>query len=454
MKKIQVLKTLLFLLPVICACNKENEWLETKTDKALVVPTTLKDFQALLNNEDIINLRDPSIGSVLAEDYYVPYAAWQSRPNASERNSYIMAAYPYEGENINDWNYPYTQVYYANLVLEGLDKIVPAERGTQWSQLRGQALFVRAWAFYNLVQTFTLPYNVTTASTDLGIPLRLASDLNAPSVRATVQESFDRILTDLKEAVSLLPDQAVVRTRPSRAAAAGMLARVYLIMRNYDQALSYADQCLAISPGLLDYNSLTATAARPIPLFNTEDLYHTRPIAYGILLVTRAFVDTFLYRSYATNDLRRTVLFSGTGNTIAFKGSYDASSSYYGGLATDEVYLIRAECHAAKGNVPAALADLNTLLVKRWRTGTFTPVTATNALSAWQRILEERRKELLFRGIRWTDLRRLSLDSRFAVTLSRTNNSLTYTLPPGDPRYAFLIPDNEMEFSGLIQNPR
>ena len=73
---------------------------------------------------------------------------------------------------------------------------------------------------------------------------------------------------------------------------------------------------------------------------------------------------------------------------------------------------------------------------------------------ALAKVLTERRKELLMRGLRWTDLRRLNRDSRFAVTLSRTVQGQEYLLPPGDPRYTLLIPNEVIVNSGIAQNSR
>jgi hypothetical protein len=82
-----------------------------------------------------------------------------------------------------------------------------------------------------------------------------------------------------------------------------------------------------------------------------------------------------------------------------FRGYYDYGGNQYTGIATDEIYLIRAECLARSGNTSDALKDLNNLLAKRWKTGiTFTPIQATNADDALVKILAERKKELLFRG--------------------------------------------------------
>jgi hypothetical protein len=97
------------------------------------------------------------------------------------------------------------------------------------------------------------------------------------------------------------------------------------------------------------------------------------------------------------------------------------------------------------------MTDLNRLLQTRWRIGTFTPLTSTDAGDALQQILHERRKELLFRGIRWTDLRRLDKDPQTATTLTRIVNGITYTLPPNDPRWVLPIPDYVLYFNPQMQ---
>jgi hypothetical protein len=100
------------------------------------------------------------------------------------------------------------------------------------------------------------------------------------------------------------------------------------------------------------------------------------------------------------------------------------------------------------------MADLNTLLSNRWNSS-FVPRTAANAAEALAIILTERRKELPFRGTRWTDLRRLNKDSRFAKTLIRPMNTISYTpLAPGDVRYTLLIPQAAIDLGGITQNVR
>lgn len=84
---------------------------------------------------------------------------------------------------------------------------------------------------------------------------------------------------------------------------------------------------------------------------------------------------------------------------------------------------------------------------------TFIPYTASTASDALNTILLERRKELLMRGIRWSDLRRLNKEPQFAKTLIRIEDGQTYSLQPGGLRYIFPIPLLVIQMTGIPQNP-
>jgi hypothetical protein len=77
-------------------------------------------------------------------------------------------------------------------------------------------------------------------------------------------------------------------------------------------------------------------------------------------------------------------------------------------------------------------------------------VDATEALNI---ILIERRKELLMRGLRWMDIKRLNKEDA-GIVMKRTINGQTYTLLPNDLRYSFPIPEDVISLSGMQQNPR
>jgi hypothetical protein len=441
----------------LSACQKD--FLDKKPNQALTIPTTLSDFQSLLDDNGDLN-QAPYLLVTSTDDIYTTDAGLISA-GAIIANSYLWQKDIYQGQTQNDWNKPYLQVFYANIILDGLDKFkTNTSNQAQFNAVKGSALFIRALAFYHLAQEFTLPYAPTTASSTLGIPIRLSADVNIKSNRGNLKQSYDQIIADLLKAKDLLPFKTDYKTRPTLQAALALLARVYQTTQVYDQAVQYATACLQLSNTLIDYNTLTASLSKPLPKAlpngNDEVLYYTALTSVNFFIIpTLTSVDTLLYRSYDNNDLRKSIFFSVKPNgIIQFKGNYSGTTAMFAGLATDEVYLIRAESYAREGNTTAAMNDLNTLLKNRWKKGTFLPLTAANSDDALKQVLIERRKELVFRNLRWTDLKRLNQDNRFAITLTRNANGQLYSLLPNDPRYAFPIPDDEIQNSGIPQNQR
>lgn len=443
-----------------CMClSCEKAFLEKKPDNALLVPVNLKDFQALLDNSNTVMNYAPFLSVYSTDDFYMTDNGFTSAP-LDVQNSYIWAAEIFPPTaTVTDWNRMYTQVFYANVVLDGLQDIKPeASLQTEYDQIKGSALFYRAFAFYQLAQQFALPYRVATAGGDLGIPIRLIGDVNKVSERGTLQKTYSQIIRDLKEALELLPAKGVFKTRPGKTAVLAMLARVYQTMEDHGRAGTYAAACLQLNNSLTDYNTLTVANARPFPPAlpdgNDEVLFYCIMVNSGLTSALSG-ADPELYRSYSSNDLRKAAFFTDKGNgLINFKGSYTGTANIFAGLAIDEVYLIRAESYARAGQTAEAMQDLNTLLQKRWKRGTFVPLTALNPEDALKMVLTERRKELVYRNMRWTDLRRLNQDARFAVKLQRQVKGNNYQLLPNDLRYVFPIPANVIAAGSIEQNPR
>jgi starch-binding outer membrane protein, SusD/RagB family len=455
---------LVVFLPVAhISCRKG--FLDAKPDQSLIIPTTLKDMQALLDNTGVHNVT-PRLGEMASDDYYILTAYYNGRV-LRDRNIYTWASGDiFAGDRITDWDNSYTSIYYTNTVLEGLDKIQEtSSNATAWEKIKGTALFYRAYGYYNIAQLFCKPYIETSAKNDLGVILRLSTNVSEPSRRVSVQQTYDQILSDLKESCKLLPStRTSFLTQPYKASAYAMLSRVYLSMQHYDSALYYSSESIQLHPTLLNYyNSIDTNLMYSFPRYNSEVLFHSYQSNTPLLThnTGSGYVDSALLSLYTDpHDLRKKVFF-GVLNTVTpqrpfFKGSYngtDASTFLFSGLANDEVYLTRAECYARRGDTANALKDLNTLLQSRWRSGKHVRVIAADANDALKKILNERRKQLCFRGTRWTDLRRLNQDARFAITLKKTVGQ-THLLPPNDNRYVYPIPDNEILLSGVPQNPR
>lgn len=442
---------------VLFATACKDSWLEAKPDKALILPRSLKDYQALLDNTaEFNNQLTGGLGEVGAGDFFLSDNDYLSLASPLERNTYLWKKdNMYEGEPNPEWSYAYERILKINIVLEGLDKMERAGAEEQWNQLRGSALFYRALDYFNLAQLFCQPYVGREASSALGLPLRLNANVNEKKGRSNLGDTYLQMIEDLEEAYDLLPSQQDYKTRPTKDAADGLLARIYLSMGNYERALFHSSRFLSNHDELIDYNDLNANANFPITILSKEVVFHGNIMMYTSLLNSRHQVSKELFDSYAFDDLRRNVFFVSTADSvIRFKGSYAGSRNFFVGIATDEQYLIKAECLVRGQNIIEGLNVLNDLLKNRWKKGTYIDFATNDADESLRFVLQERRKQLLSRGLRWADLRRLNFDPRFEVSLTRTANGMSHVLLPNEPRYTLPIPDDEMLNNPIEQNPR
>lgn len=450
MKAILIIITLSVAILIFGACDK---YLDVQSNNKLVVPKELDDLQKLLDNVRIMNNNFCSRGEKACDDYFVPEINYKAL-NDVEKLDYIWEDSQYNFSN--DWSSMYNVVYIANLVLERIDKIDRNEQNAaKWDGVKGAALFFRANSYLSLLWTYAKAYQQNTAETDLGIVLRETSDFNVKSVRASVDDSYKKVVADLETSISLLPLEPDHVVQPSKLAVYGVLARAHLSMRQYDLALKYADLYLQRRNELLDYNNsneVKLTAAFPFSLFNKETTFYME-LKPTILSNAYSNIDSVLYRSYDSNDLRKQAYFKLTANTVNFKGQYSGSTLLFGGVATDEIYLIRAECLARAGKLVEAQADLNNLLATRYKARTYKPYILTESGEVLKVILSERRKELVYRGLRWMDIKRLNLEGQ-EIVLKRLVDGKEYRLLPNENRYALPLPADIVRIAGIPQNPR
>ncbi|SDJ31933.1 SusD family protein [Pedobacter sp. ok626] len=458
-------KNIVFILVLLIYSGcKRSEFLDKKPNTSILTPTTLKDFQALLENNEVINAGGVTLAQLSSDEFTIPsYANWQGLLTVP-RNAYIWAGDIYNGQKgTSDWDNIYKQVFFANSVLDGLNKS-GFEHTDQGRFLKGWALFVRGYGFYDLVRNYCRVYDPGAASSDLGIPLRLKSGIDYMEQRSTMQESLDQIFSDLFIAEQLLPEQrpSANLNRPSKIAVYALLARISLDTRDYEKAEVYADKSLALYSNLTDYNNISKTSNTPFPITNPELIYISTPSldysnVIGAAASTVARINVNLINLYNSNDLRLPIYFAKEADGSyrkkrGYSGAVTANYPFYG-LATDELFLIKAECLARRNQVNASMDKLNQLLIRRFAPASFRPATSTSAAEALNIVLLERQKELVWRGLRWFDLKRLNKEGA-NITLTRQVNEKTYTLPPNDNRWVFPIYPDEVALSGIKQNPR
>jgi len=451
-------KIILFLAILsILGCSKK---LDLKPDSTLVIPESSKDLENILDNSDVIN-STPALAQLSSDEYFIPNLQyWEALQVATARNLYIWNTDIFEGATqVADWTVPYNAIFYANSVLDILSK-QDITNDIEKKNIKGWALFIRSYNFYTLVSLYSKAYNEATAASDLGIPIKLSSDIKEIVQRSSVQKTYDQITNDILAASELLNTNITdgKRNRPSKVAAYALLARIYLSMRKYDQAEIYADKCLALYSTLIDYNTLDTTATSAFTYNSSETIYFSQqivefsPTSYGSDLSYG--LDTNLVALYKPEDLRLPIYFekNSIGN-YNFKAVNSTLQYPFTGLATDEIYLIKSECLSRRGETNEAISTLNNLIKSRMKVGSFVAITASSANDALEKILLERRKSLVWRSLRWTDLKRFNLEGR-NLTLSRNLNGTIYNLDANSPKYVLPIPDDEIALSGIQQNIR
>lgn len=459
MKPLQITCNILILFGtlIIILNSSCKKYLDKKSDSTLTVPATLSDLQGLLDDGNLMNIQTtPSLGEASSDDYFIPEDVYNSLIER-ERRVYTWTLGEYKFQN--DWSVCYTPIYNSNICLETINKISKSEKNeAEWNNIKGSALFFRAYYFFNLSMIYAKAYDRNSANSDLGIVLRMSSDFNIVSERASVAATYNQIVSDTKESALYLPDHPLHVMRPSKAAAFGLLAKVYLSMREYDSAFKYSNLCLQIKDELIDYNNdndINGSLAdnTPFKRFNKETIFYTEMnTKVTVHYPWQAYIDSLLYQSYDDNDLRKIAFFYDKNGYKAFKGGYAGNQYlFFSGIATDEIYLIRSECNARANRTAEAVTDLNTLLQRRWAAGSFTPFSDLNQSETVKMILSERRKELLMRGGRWMDIKRLNKEGA-DITPNRETDQHIFSLKPNSDYYALPLPDDIIKITGIPQN--
>jgi tetratricopeptide (TPR) repeat protein len=438
----------LLLCPISC-----TGLLDEKPDLALVTPTTINELWALLDNTNQVMNAEPSNLDVMSDDILF----LDSKVSALSEDQFRLYTWSKEAISTSldsDWSRPYEQILFANVVLSELENYPEADKQTaEWSNLKGAALFYRSYAYFSLAKSFCPAYNPETADGQLGLVLRDSPEVDRELQRGTLSQTFDLILQDLLSSVDLLAPLPQTNTRPSQAGAYAMLSRVYLYMGAFQESLEYADLALGIQGELLDYNEVDSLLARPMVGHLEEVIFYSELIFRSYYFFSSgSAVNPELTDQYEENDMRKKLFFFPRDGFLAFRGQYSYLANAFGGLAVDEVLLSKAESEARLGRDGAALASLNTLLEKRIAADSYIPLEGVEGGELLELILLERRKELVLRGIRWGDIKRLSVLGE-GVVLKRQVGEQEYELPVGDPRYAIQIPQEEIDRSGIQQNP-
>ena len=455
MKKTIITISILLSSYLIIGCE---DFLDEKADKQLAVPNTIQDLKALLYNDDMYSTYASS-GEISSDDLYLTDEDLNSIYFESDKRLYTWQP-DFVSKDIseqgNNWLDCYKAIYVCNSILESIDNFNLS--GIEANELKGQALVMRAARYLDGLQIWAPVYNATTAESDMGMVIRLDPDLNIPSIRSSVKQTYDQIFNDITTAIPLLSSTSAGPNIPTKASAYGLLARAYLIIGEYEKALLMAKSALEIKSALIDFNTLNPEDDFPIRgtkfyapeelIFLTSTFPHGFNISPEMLKVTPS-----LYNSFEEGDLRKSIYFKeNSDGTFLFRG-YHNDWRFLTGITTAEMHLIVSECYARLDDLESSAGAYNTLAEKRWNADIFTPIAFGNKTQALNAIVKERRRELAFRGLRWTDIKRLNRDG-WNIIQTRTVNGYEFNLPPNDKKYAIALPEDIIAISRIKQNPR
>ncbi|SEW37842.1 RagB/SusD family nutrient uptake outer membrane protein [Chitinophaga arvensicola] len=441
------------ILLLLSSCQK---YLDVKP-KGKLIPTSIADFNHLLDNEDIV--RNPfldnnsaSMIAFLTDNLTISEAIAQTQFLSGAQSpgpyyGYIFRE-PYLNPNLTDyfWEWgTYRSVKYFNNVIDGIKALPQAANAAEANEVLAQAYTGRAWIYFNTALVYGPVYHPGGDNSKKIIPYVVSSDIQTPMVNLSSQEEvFAKVLSDLHTALPGSPEVTSYPSRPNKTATLAMLAYYHLFTRQFDSVAYYANQAwiLASAKGvdqvLYDYNTLYfANPSRPPQndMVKSPDGKLSVPASKEILLFRSSdrFIGydqsaypsaDFLALFDRKTDLRaKFFLIDAPGYQTTYQGTnYDDGirTQYYRGQKTmltsgftyPELLLMRAEGYARTNRLQEAMNDLNLLRKYRYVTGTPDWQMPGSQEEVINLVLQERRRELPLGHIkRFLDLKRYVLDA-------------------------------------------
>jgi starch-binding outer membrane protein, SusD/RagB family len=414
---------------------------------------------------------------------------WQDRLGANEDFTTFYT------ENTT-WTKLYKYINVANNILSSAEKVPQTtdDEKAGVNYVKGQAHFLRAFYYFWLTNVYGQPYAPSTASTELGVPLKTSPEVkDIKYSRNTVQECYDLIISDLQQAEEELSSvKSISRKSIYRAdstSVQALLCRAYLYTQNWEQAAVYAKKVIKRYGTLENLSTTTSSfmlTTNPETIFSMGGDDLPRILYFGNQGMT---VSQDLYKSYDNKDLRKTKWYWAYNNfvgctkqpeqqhaydqTNALYYSYNYGSTQWGisslfWLRSGEAYLNLAEAEAYMGNEDEAREALNTLRENRYMSNATNKTITSTGSELITDIRNERKKELACEGHRWFDLRRyrvcavqpekVSLTHKFSIYEKDTNSeppleTRVYTLGEDDPSWTAPIPYEVLDFNtGMPSN--
>ncbi|SEF84569.1 SusD family protein [Xylanibacter ruminicola] len=382
------------------------------------------------------------------------------------------------GYNIKYWTIYYQWILNANKIIAGVEE-APMTDAALYNQVKGEALCIRAWAHFNLVQLYAKRYAAGGNNTQDGIPYRLTA-VTEEQARNSVEEVYQLINADLDEACKLLVGINPGYHHYSEMVAWGLKARVAMAKQDYTNAATYAAKAIQLAEanggalmqgdqlmcGFSDICSDTKEAMYAARTPDDKTVYFYSFYAYmswnfnatairqGVKCINADTYDTM-----SETDLRR-AWFDPTGEMDVPAKTYvkqpyqnrkftaRSSADAVGDVAfmrLAEMYLTEAEALARAGQTAQAQEVFTKFQVTR-DPSYVSKGNAGDALA--EEIMNSRRVELWGEGFRFYDLKRLNLPIHRGRNFVQTFCTFI-DKEAGADGWVWEIPKNETDFNKL-----
>ncbi len=363
----------------------------------------------------------------------------------------------------------------SNPILSRVDDIEGDEAVK--AKLKCEALVLRAYYHYLLVNKYAKAYNPASAESDLGIPyMTEKQDILQQPTKVTVQEVYDHILNDLDMAIELdaLPVVATNRMRMSKPCAYAAKALALISMQQFDAAGEAAKQALALNSEVDNYNEMLTTLTGrmlgkewPVILRPTleckEDLFYTHYLEYmgGICAESwNAFEEGHACKEKMSTDLFTYDYVTGLGKLITglptYTYTFDMTSGWNGfGMKTTQMYLIVAESEIHKQNYDAAMQALDAIRVNRIDPAVYMPLAGmvTTKDDAISHLKQTSHGENIYSCHNFINRKRWNQVEGYKQTISREIGGQVYQLSPDSPMWIFPFPMDVVSLNpNLTQN--
>ena len=331
------------------------------------------------------------------------------------------------------WKSPYIVIGRANRIIaaaEGGALSDAAEAKATIDQYAAEAKVLRALAHFDLVRIYGKPYTEDQGAS-LGVPLVTGVlESNAKPARSTVAEVYTQVVKDLTEAIS--SNALATETEPGYVSVWGakaILSRVYLNMGDYANALSVAEDIIKNSGAALwtrdqyfkAWDASTPNESEFLFRLNVAGSTDNNDLngignlqqrdGYKEMVATKKFVDML---TSDPKDVRNDMFLPATAakevatygtnkvflNKLRGQGGNLRNVTIVPIIRLSEVYLTAAECAFRNNDKTKAVEYLNDLVKNR--TTTVASLATVDNITL-ERILIERRKELIGEGQRYFD---------------------------------------------------